>query len=251
LGFMQAEIDLARKSYDPKQSTQEPDCFVHAFDKARLEEQGQYYDDTQLLATINDLFLAGSDTTQTTLRWSLFYMATYPEIQNKVYHEIVESFGQDEFPSFADRVKLPYTDATIMEVQRLANMLPLSLVHTTTENAVVNGYNIPKGTWIVPLLWAVHHNPKYFPNSEKFDPERFLDEKKNVKRNSNLIPFSTGKRICLGESLARMELFLFFTTLIQKFEFYFPTDDYAVDEPFVGFLRSPAKFMLCARKRQA
>jgi len=251
LDFMKAEIDLARKEYNPQKSQQTPDCFVHAFDKAAFEEQGSYFSDTQLVATIADLFLAGSDTTTTTLRWALFYMASNPDIQSAVHREIVDSFGHDEFPSFADRVKLPYTEATLLEVQRSANLLPLSLVHVVTENAQLAGYDIPKGTWIVPLIWAVHHNPAYFPEPDKFDPGRFLDEKKTIKRNMPLIPFSVGKRICLGESLARMELFLFFTALLQKFEFYFPSKDYAVAAPFVGFLRSPSKYLICARKRQS
>jgi len=250
LRFVQYEIDLARKGYDPKTTTEPPECFIHAFDKAAMEQQGEYFeDDVQLKALVNDLFLAGSDTTATTLRWALFYMASNPEIQDKVNHEIVEKFGSDEFPSYADRVKLPFTEATLLEIQRLANLLPLSLVHRVTENTKLMGYNIPKDTWVVPFIWAVHHNPKYFPEPEKFIPGRFLDDKGNVKRDLPLIPFSVGKRICLGESLARMELFIFFTALMQKFKFYFPSKDYAVDEPFVGFLRSPAKFELSARKR--
>jgi cytochrome P450 len=248
--FLQNEIDQARRNFDPH-STQDPECYVHAFDKAVMQQQLEFTDDNQLRAMISDLFLAGSDTTTTTLRWALFFMATHLDIQDEVYREIVDKFGPDEIPSFGDRTKLAYTEATLLEIQRHATLLPLSLVHRATENAQLAGYSIPENTWVVSHIWAVHKNPKYFPDPDAFMPERFLDEKGNIKRNLQLIPFSTGKRICLGESLARMELFIFFAALLQKFRFEFASVEDAEAPPFVGFLRSPGKFMLCAKKTTA
>jgi cytochrome P450 len=250
LEFMQQEIDITRKNFDPK-STQEPECYVHAYDKAALEGQLEYSDNNQLKAMISDLFVAGSDTTQTSLRWALFYMATYPKIQDKVYEEISEKFGNDEIPSFADRTKLPYTEATLLEIQRQATLLPLSLIHRATESTKLAGYDIPEDTWIVNHIWAVHRNPKYFPDPEAFKPERFLDEKQQgLKKPLQLIPFSTGKRVCLGESLAKMEMFIFFAALMQNYKFTFASEEDSKVQPFFGFLRSPGKFLLRAEKRQ-
>lgn len=122
-------------------------------------------------------------------------MASYPEVQDRVHNEIVEQFGHDELPSFADRTKLPFTEATLLEIQRNANLVPLSLIHRTMEPAKLLGYDIPQETWVINSIWALHHDPKYFPEPDKFLPDRFLDEKGHLKRNLPLIPFSTGKML--------------------------------------------------------
>jgi len=114
---------------------------------------------------------------------------------------------------------MPYTEATLMEVHRIASIVPLSLFHKTSKDTTLGGYFIPKGSSIMPHLWNVHYDPEYFPEPEVFKPERFLTDDRKVKRCDQLIPFSIGKRQCIGESLARMELFLYFTSMLQRFSF--------------------------------
>lgn len=145
-------------------------------------------------ASSNIKALLGSDTTTTTMRWALYYMATHQDIQNKVHQEIVERFGIDEHPSYADRTKLPFTEATLLEIQRSSTLLPLSLPHRVMDEVNFMGYTFPNDTMVVPLIWAVHHDEKYFPAPDQFEPSRFLDEKGNVRKNMPLVPFSVGKK---------------------------------------------------------
>ena len=116
-------------------------------------------------------------------------------------------------------LRVKYTDATITEIQRLANVVTVALHHNAMADTTLMGYTIPKNTIVLPILIAANMDPDYWNNPEKFDPDRFLDKVGNIIKNEAMIPFSVGPRTCLGEPLARMELFLVFANLLQKFRF--------------------------------
>ncbi|TRY96430.1 hypothetical protein DNTS_021460 [Danionella cerebrum] len=197
--------------------------FVDSFliRKQNDEKSGKkdsYFHDENLMMTVMNLFVAGTDTTGTTLRWGLMLMAKYPQIQDRVQEEIDRVIGGRQ-PVVDDRKMLPYTDAVIHETQRMANIVPLSLPHVTTCDVTFKGYFIQKDTTIVPLLTSVLKDEDEWEKPNSFYPEHFLDEKGQFVKRDAFIPFSAGRRICLGESLARMELFLFFTSLLQCYRF--------------------------------
>ncbi|CAG0881029.1 unnamed protein product [Cyprideis torosa] len=175
----------------------------------------------QLLYNIRHLFIAGSETTSTTIRWALLFLVEHPEIQSKVHEEIDQVIGRDRYVSLDDRGKLNYTEAMIMEVLRLSNVAPLGVVHSCFTDFKFKGFLIPAGSFILPNQYSIHMNPKYWPNPRKFDPTRFLDEngKTKTSRIPGFLPFGLGKRQCLGEALAKMELFLFLTNFLQRFRF--------------------------------
>ncbi|XP_014677470.1 PREDICTED: cytochrome P450 2C25-like [Priapulus caudatus] len=205
----------------------------------------------ELLFVIWDLFMAGTETTSTTMRWAMLFMLKHPNICRKVQVEIDDVIGGGRLPAMADANKMPFTEATIMEIQRLGNIVPLGVPHATSEQIEFRGYTIPANTTVMSNITAVMMDPTYFPNPERFCPERFLDENGRVIKNEALIPFSVGRRVCLGESLAKMELFLFFTSILQNFDVKLP--DGVMEPSFEGifgatWMPKPHKICICARE---
>ncbi|XP_054135950.1 cytochrome P450 2D14-like isoform X2 [Melozone crissalis] len=186
------------------------------------EENGFHYNSLRLVTL--DLFTAGSETTSTTLRWALLYMLLHPEIQSKVQAEIDRVIGRERPPSMTDQASMPYTNAVIHEVQRCGDIVPVGIPHMTYRDTELQGFFIPKGTTIITNLSSVLKDETVWEKPNEFYPEHFLDAKGQFVKPEAFLPFSAGRRACLGEQLARMELFLFFTTLLQKFTFVLPED---------------------------
>ncbi|KAI8516889.1 cytochrome P450 2 sub U member 1 [Branchiostoma belcheri] len=144
--------------------------------------------------------------------------------------------------------QLPYVNACLLEVMRIRTIVPLIPPHATTEAVKVRGYDIPKGAQVLLNLYSLHMDPAYWPDPDRFDPGRFLDAEGNViNKPESFMPFSGGRRVCLGEQLARMELFLFFSTLLQSFTFRTPEGaSPPTTEGVFGTTLTPPPFKLCA-----
>ncbi|KAJ1063835.1 hypothetical protein K5549_009147 [Capra hircus] len=206
-----------------------------------------FHEENLIYSTL-DLFFAGTETTSTTLRWGLLCMALYPEIQEKVQAEIDKVLGKSRPPSTATRESMPYTNAVIHEVQRMGNILPLNVPREVTVDTILAGYHLPKGTMVLTNLTALHRDPAEWATPDTFNPEHFLENGQFKKREA-FLPFSIGKRMCLGEQLARTELFIFFTSLLQKFTFR-PPDNEELSLTFrMGLTLSPVSHRLCAVPR--
>ncbi|XP_075057393.1 cytochrome P450 2K1-like isoform X2 [Mixophyes fleayi] len=207
-----------------------------------------YFTNENLIGLVADLFVAGMETTSTTLRWGLLLMMKHPEIQRKVQSEIENVIGSSE-PQVSHRKDMPYTDAVIHEIQRFGNIVPNNLPHATTQDVTFRGYFLPKGTHIIPLLTSVLYDKDHFEKPEEFYPEHFLDASGKFVKNEAFMPFSAGKRSCAGETLAKMELFMFFTRLLQKFTFQAPPGAELDITPVIGITYSPKSHMICAVPR--
>ncbi|NWW90271.1 CP2K1 protein, partial [Rhynochetos jubatus] len=228
--------------------------FIDTFLVRQQEENGKangYFHNENLIEVVRNLFVAGMETTSTTLRWGLLLMMKYPEIQKKVQEEIEQVIGSSP-PRIEHRTQMPYTDAVVHEIQRFANILPLNLPHETTADVTLKGYFIPKGTYVIPLLGSVLRDKSQWEKPDKFYPEHFLDSKGKFVKKDAFMPFSAGRRICAGETLAKMELFLFFTSLLQSFTFQPPPGVSSSDldlSPAIGITVAPVTHEVCAVPR--
>lgn len=192
--------------------------------------EGPQYDSRELLYILRDLTIAGAETSSTSLRWAVALLANHVDIQKRMQDELDSVIPAGRLPSLEDRLNLPYTEAVILEVMRYKTILPVSVPRATTQNTQVCGYFIPAGTMVFPNLYAAHMDPRVWSDPTTFRPDRFLStDGQQVVGRERVISFSLGKRSCLGEILARQEIFLFLAGLVQHFDFQPPEGQDAID----------------------
>ncbi|XP_028639798.1 cytochrome P450 2D26 [Grammomys surdaster] len=239
-----------RKTWDPAQPPRDlTDAFLAEMEKAK-ENPESSFNDRNLRIVVFDLFMAGMVTTSTTLSWALLLMILHPDVQRRVHQEIDEVIGQVRHPEMADQARMPYTNAVIHEVQRFADIVPTNVVHMTSRDIKFQGFLIPKGTTLIPNLSSVLKDETVWEKPLRFHPEHFLDAQGNFVKHEAFMPFSAGRRACLGEPLARMELFLFFTCLLQRFSFSVPTGQPQPSDRGIYTLPvTPEPYQLCAVAR--
>lgn len=204
-------------TYDPGHIRDVTDALLHCshnMDNAEKTRLG--LTDEHILTTVQDLIGAGFDTISTTLQWSLLFMATHPEIQSQVQQEVMQVLGQRN-PCVKDMVDMPYTEAVILETMRHSCIFPFALPHRTTKNTILGGYFIPDKTLVFINMWSTTRDPTHFPDPERFDPQRFLDDGCLNAVMEHFLPFGAGRRRCPGEQLAKTELFIFFVSMMQAF----------------------------------
>uniref|UniRef100_A0A8C4THZ7 Cytochrome P450, family 2, subfamily V, polypeptide 1 n=1 Tax=Erpetoichthys calabaricus TaxID=27687 RepID=A0A8C4THZ7_ERPCA len=236
--FLRSEIEEHKKDWDPAAPRDFIDCYLEEIEMV-----------TNLSYTLLDLFVAGTETTSTTLRWALLYLMKYQDVQEKVQKEIDAVLGRDQPPSMQDRTNLPYTDAVIHEIQRMADIVPLNMARKADEEFSLGGCIIPKNTTVLVNLNSVLFDEEEWDDPFTFKPERFLDANGKFSKNDAFFVFSAGKRSCLGEPLARMELFLFFTSLLQRFTFQPPEGVEPTLDFQMGLTRVPVLYNIRAIPR--
>uniref|UniRef100_A0A8C3HHH7 unspecific monooxygenase n=1 Tax=Chrysemys picta bellii TaxID=8478 RepID=A0A8C3HHH7_CHRPI len=246
--FVLERVNMHKESLDRNC----PRDFIDAF-LIKMEEvcEGSNFTVGSLVRSTVELFVAGTGTTSVTMKFGLLILLKYPEIEEKVHKEIDRVIGRSRSPCMTDRSQMPYTDAVIHEIQRYINLVPLGLPHAVTRDVHLKQYLIPKGTTIFPALKSVLYDSREFPNPEQFNPGHFLDKNGAFKKSDYFMPFSAGKRICVGEGLARMELFLLFTMILQNFNLKPLVDPKDIDiTPVTTFVsNAPKSYQFCVLPR--
>ncbi|XP_053397674.1 cytochrome P450 2K4-like [Mercenaria mercenaria] len=177
------------------------------------------FDEDDMKIAAYHLIVAGSETTASTVRWILLHLIRNPHIQDKMYAEMTKVLGKEP-PSVADRKRLPYVQAVVLEGLRISHVAPLAMPHTVHQDTLFRGYIIPEQCTVIPVLSSVLKDPYVWEDPEEFKPERFLNaDGSDVIIPEQFIPFSLGPRSCLGETLARIEIFLFTAGLVQNLRF--------------------------------
>uniref|UniRef100_A0AAY4DZH9 Cytochrome P450 2F2-like n=1 Tax=Denticeps clupeoides TaxID=299321 RepID=A0AAY4DZH9_9TELE len=242
-------ISQHKKTRTPGQPRDFIDCYLDELEK-RGDDPSSFHE-SQLVMYILDLYLAGTDTTSNTLLTAFLYLSTHPDIQERCQQEIDEVLQDNKCPSFEDRHKMPYVQAVIHESQRVGDIVPLSVFHSTVTDTKLMGYNIPKGTLVIPNLSSALKQENQWKFPHEFNPSNFLDDQGQFVKPEAFMPFSVGPRMCLGEGLARMELFLFLVCLLQRFKFVWPEDAGKPDyTPVFGVTLSPRPYKMDVRLRK-
>ncbi|XP_071154085.1 cytochrome P450 2J6-like [Mytilus edulis] len=245
--FIQARIDEHKSCFDSNNITD----FIDACLREMETRNETSITESEVRKIIRDLFIAGTQTTAACIKWFILYMIHYPDIQEKMWREIDSVTSSNRLLSLNDRSKLQYCQAVVDETLRISNTAPLSVLHGASNEIFFKGFRIPKGSVIVPNIDSVLMDERVFSYPEKFNPERFLDKDGMLHGTEKNIAFSVGRRACMGESLARMELFLYLTALVQRFKFLPACGE---DPPpkikrILGLQFTPAPFMLKVARR--
>ncbi|XP_035535900.1 cytochrome P450 2G1-like [Morone saxatilis] len=248
--FIMNKIQEHQDTLDPSSPRDYIDCFLMRLIQEKDFPTTEFHYEN-LVSTVFNLYLAGTETTSSTIRFALSVMIKYPKIQETMQQEIANVIGQERCPCMEDRKSLPFTDAVIHEIQRLMDIVPMNIPHHALQDISFRGYTIPKDTVIIPLLHSVLKEEKQWATPWSFNPQHFLDQNGNFKKNPAFLPFSAGKRACVGESLARMEIFLFVVSLLQRFTLSCPGGPDSIDlsPEYSSFANVPRRYEIIATPR--
>jgi cytochrome P450 len=182
---------------------------------AKDEDTGEQMSDKQLRDEVLTMLVAGHETTATALTWAWGLLDTHPEIAERLYGELDTVLGGRR-PTMADVPQLAYTRMIIDETLRLYPPVYI-LSRQVAADDEIGGYRIPKGSAVDISPYIVHRHPAFWAEPERFNPERFSPEQAAARHKYAYIPFSTGPRMCIGNTFALIEATLVLATVAQRF----------------------------------
>ncbi len=179
------------------------------------DEDGSQMTDKQLRDEVMTLFLAGHETTALTLSWTWYLLAQNPLVEQKFHTELHDVLG-GRLPTLGDLPRLKYTDMIAREAMRLYPPA-YGLGREAIEECEIGGFRVPRKTQIFMFQWATQRDPRFFPEPDAFQPERWTEEFANGLPKYAYFPFGGGPRFCIGNTFAMMEILFVLATIGQKF----------------------------------
>lgn len=179
------------------------------------DDSGERMSDAEVRDEALTIFLAGHETTANALTWTVYLLSQHPAIESKLVAEL-ESVLQGRTPSLEDVPNLRYTEQVIKESMRLYPPA-WSMGRQTIEPVELGGYTIPPRHSVIIIPYVTHRDPRFFPDPDRFDPDRFLPENEKAMHRYAYLPFGGGPRICIGNGFALMEAKLILATVLQRY----------------------------------
>jgi cytochrome P450 len=226
-GFQKAKGDLDsivyrmikehRKKLDKEHEKKEDDDLLLTLLQAQDEEAGiGRMTDQQLRDEVMTIFLAGHETTANALTWTFYLLSEHPTIETKLQQELDSIYGSSRTTITIDDVpRLEYTQKILTESMRLYPPA-WALGRQAIDDYKVGGYTIPKGSIILMSQYVMHRNPRYFPEPDRFYPDRWTEEFKKQLPRFSYFPFGGGIRGCVGEPFAWLEAILLLATICRQ-----------------------------------
>ncbi|XP_050424156.1 probable cytochrome P450 303a1 [Adelges cooleyi] len=217
--FLREELDNHKKTFVLDQPRDLMDVYLQML---HSDDKKDSYSESQLLAICMDMFMAGSETTSKSLGFGFLYLLLNPEVQKKAQEEIDRVIGRDRLPTLNDRPNMPYLEALVLESVRVFMGRTFSIPHRALKDTTLQGYYIPKDTMVIANFAALLNDDDVWDSPEKFLPERFIGVDGKLIVPDEYLPFGYGKHRCMGQTLARSNIFLFTACLLQNFDFAIP-----------------------------
>jgi cytochrome P450 len=234
-------FDQIEKAIEHTKTNPTERSFVSRF----LEIEGPKYSHQDLIYILRDLCLGSTDTVEVTLSWALVELANHPKVQSRLHNEIDEVCSGNRVPSVDDKPRLPYTEAVMFEAMRRHTLVCNPAGRITMKDTEICGYFIPRGCLAIANMYSAHMDPKAWGDPKNFRPERFLDNDNKVIRRDDIFSFNFGKRSCIGELLARQEVFLFLANLVKHFDIRPPEGQAMISvKEASGLVVSPSPFKI-------
>lgn len=244
------DATIARMIEERRSNYQDRNDLLSLLLQAKDEGDGSGLTDKQIRDEVMTLFLAGHETTAVALTWTWYLLTQHPEIYAKVLNE-VDTVLKGRAPTVADLPNLPYTLQVLKEALRLYPPVH-SIGRLTAVPIKLGNYSLPAGVIVGVCFYLIHRRPDYFPDPERFNPDRFTPEAEQRLPRFAYMPFSAGPRNCLGSQFAMMEGHLILATLAQHVTFKLASDagQNIAPNPLIT-LRPKSSIKMIVQRRQS
>jgi cytochrome P450 len=211
------DIINSRRSQSTLQPQLRHDDLLDMLLHARDEETDEGMSDQQLRDEVTTIFMAGHETTANALSWALYVLAQHPEVVQRLRHEVLEVLGPEGVPDFESARQLTYTLQVVQEVMRLYPPAWLMGRRALAPDQL-GEYPQPANSYVLISPYVLHRHPVYWPDPERFDPDRFTPEAVKERPTYAYIPFGGGPRLCIGNNFALLEMQVVLALLLRDFD---------------------------------